>query len=131
MPVLDKLKFDDRGLIPAIIQDGKTGEVVMFAFTNKIALQKTFETGFMHYYSRSRNKLWMKGEESGHTQKVLEIRTDCDNDALLVKVEQKGGACHTGYRSCFFRKIEPLKTKTEDFTEQGEKIFDPKDVYKK
>jgi len=130
MSFVDTLKYDDKGLIPAIIQDAGSGEVLMFAFTNSTALKKTLETGFMHFYSRSRNKLWMKGEESGHTQKVVEIRVDCDTDALLIKVKQKGGACHAGYRSCFYRKIEPLAVDTDAYTEDGKKLFNPDDVYK-
>lgn len=131
MSFMNSLKFDDRGLIPVIIQDTGNDEVLMFAFTNMDALRKTLETGFMHYYSRSRNKLWKKGEESGHTQKVVELRTDCDCDVLLARVEQVGGACHTGYRSCFFRKIEPISPETSKFIEDGDKVFDPGDVYDK
>jgi len=130
MSFIDTLKYDERGLIPAIIQDAENGEVLMFAFTNSTALKKTLETGLMHFYSRSRNKLWMKGEESGHTQKVVEMRVDCDTDALLIKVKQKGGACHTGFRSCFYRKVEPLAVDTDKYTEDGKKLFNPEDVYK-
>ena len=130
MAFFDNLKFDEKGLIPAIVQDAETGEVLMFAFTNAAALKETLETGYMHFYSRSRGKLWKKGEESGHTQKVREIRVDCDMDALLVKVEQEGGACHTGFRSCFYRKLRPLSG-TGEWVETGKKVFEPSDIYGK
>ena len=116
------MKLDEKGLFAAITQDIKSKEVLMMAFMNEEALQKTLETGFVHYYSRSRDKLWKKGETSGHSQRVKEILLDCDEDALLIKVEQSGGACHTGYRSCFYRRF--------DGTAIGEQIFDPKEVYK-
>ncbi len=103
------LKFNEDGLIPVVVQDAKTKEVLMLAYANKEALRKTFETGFAHYFSRSRKKLWMKGEESGNVQRVIEVRVDCDEDALLYIVEQKGVACHTGNYSCFFRKLEGIK----------------------
>lgn len=122
------LKFDDKGLIPAVIQDYKDNEVLMVAFMNDEAVKKTIATGRAHFYSRSRNKLWLKGETSGHIQKVKEIRFDCDADCLLVKVRQIGGACHTGYRSCFYRK---LKGKEGDIQVSGKKMFDPEKVYKK
>ncbi|NYT02089.1 MAG: phosphoribosyl-AMP cyclohydrolase [Methanosarcinales archaeon] len=108
-------------LIPAIAQDWATGEVLMLAYMNQEALAKTRETGMAHYWSRSRQKLWLKGESSGHVQLVKEILMDCDQDALLLKVEQKGGACHTGYRSCFYRTLEGEVV--------GEKIFNPQEVY--
>lgn len=110
-------------LIPAIAQDAETGEVLMLAYMNKEALQKTMETGKAHYWSRSRKKLWLKGESSGHVQMVKEIRIDCDEDTILMKVEQEGGACHMGYRSCFYRDLEGRVI--------GEKIFEPDEVYKK
>lgn len=104
---LDALKWDEQGMIPAIAQDAKTGEVLMFAWMNRESLALTVETGNATYWSRSRGRLWRKGEESGHTQKVLELRADCDRDVLLLKIEQVGGiACHTGRRSCFFTRIE-------------------------
>lgn len=103
------LKFNEDGLIPVVVQDAKTKEVLMLAYANEEALRKTFETGYAHYYSRSRKKLWMKGEESGNVQKVIEVRVDCDEDALLYIVEQKGVACHTGNYSCFFRKLEGIE----------------------
>jgi phosphoribosyl-AMP cyclohydrolase len=119
---LKDLKFDE-GLITAIAQDYKTGEVLMVAFMDKEALQKTIETKRGHYWSRSRRKLWKKGESSGHEQIIHDILIDCDADAVLLKVEQIGGACHTGYRSCFYRTIEGDVI--------GEKLFEPDDVYKK
>jgi len=120
------LKFDSAGLIPAIVQDAATGEVLMTAYMNAESLQKTIETRKTHFWSRSRKKLWMKGETSGHVQKVKGIRADCDRDTLLVKVEQAGGACHLGYRSCFSWQLEG-----EAWVERGEKLFDPEKVYKK
>ena len=104
-----ELKFDEKGLIPAIIQDEATKDVLMVAYMNKESLQKTLETGKTHFWSRSRQAFWLKGETSGHFQLVKEIWYDCDEDTLLVKVEQIGDvACHTGARSCFYRKIELL-----------------------
>jgi phosphoribosyl-AMP cyclohydrolase len=122
---LDFSKFD--GLLPAIVQDAETLEVLMVAFMNEEAWKATLETGKATYYSRSRNKLWVKGESSGHVQMVKEIRIDCDNDTVLLKVEQIGGAaCHEGYKSCFFRKIENGEAVTV-----GMPLFDPEKVYKK
>jgi phosphoribosyl-AMP cyclohydrolase len=122
---LDFKKMD--GLIPAVAQDYKTGEVLMLAFMNEESWKKTLESGKACYYSRSRNKLWLKGETSGNFQIVKEILVDCDNDSLLLKVEQIGdAACHEGYKSCFFRKLEKGKLKTI-----GKRIFNPKEVYKK
>ena len=104
---LNQVKWDDQGLVPAISQDAKTGEILMVAWMNREALELTAKEGRAIFWSRSRKKLWRKGEESGHTQKVLEIRADCDRDVLLLKIEQVGGiACHTGRRSCFFTRIE-------------------------
>jgi len=101
---LSKLKFRD-GLIPVIVQDVNTKEVLMLAYANELAIQRSIATGYAYYWSRSRNKLWMKGETSGNTQRLIEIRVDCDCDALLYLVEQKGNACHTGNRTCFFRRL--------------------------
>lgn len=102
-----ELKFNEKGLIPVIAQDVRTGEVRMFAWANQEAIEKTLQTGYAHYFSRSRNKVWKKGETSGELQKVLEVRVDCDEDALLYIVHQeKDKACHTGERNCFFRDIE-------------------------
>jgi phosphoribosyl-AMP cyclohydrolase len=103
-----KLRFDE-GLLPVIVQDIQTKEVLMLAYVNEKALKKTFETGRAHYWSRSRNKLWMKGETSGNTQEVVEVRVDCDGDALLYMVRQKGVACHTGNYSCFFTRMEGVE----------------------
>lgn len=105
--MIPELKYDDKGLIPAIIQDVKNNEVLMMAYMNRISLEKTIKTGRTHFWSRSRQKYWMKGETSGNVQLVREILYDCDEDTLLIKVEQSGsGACHTGNRTCFYRKIE-------------------------
>lgn len=104
--MFEKLKFDENGLIPVIAQDVKTKEVLMLAYANREAIEKTIQTGLAHYWSRSRKKLWMKGETSGNVQKVVEIRVDCDGDTLLYMVEQIGNACHTGNRSCFFRRLD-------------------------
>ena len=116
------LKFDN-GLIPVIVQDEKTREVLMMAYANNEAVRLTQDSGFAHYYSRSRKKLWKKGEESGHFQKVKRILTDCDEDCLIYEVDQTGAACHTGYMSCFYRTLEG--------TVIGTKVFDPEKVYKK
>ena len=105
-----ELRFDDKGLIPAIIQDDATGEVLMLAYMNEESLRRTLESGRTWFFSRSRQELWCKGETSGNRQYVREIRYDCDGDALLVKVEQVGPACHTGERSCFFRSLEEART---------------------
>ena len=125
---LQGLKFDSNGLIPAIIQDHATGQVLMFAFMNQISVEKTAETGMCHYWSRSRQKLWLKGESSGHVQKVKSIRTDCDKDVLLIAVEQTGAACHDGYESCFYREYQSDKPEWDIV---GTKVFDPEVVYKK
>ncbi len=118
------LKYDDNGLIPAIVQDAETGEVLMMAYMNETALRKTVETGFTHFWSRSRRKYWKKGETSGHVQEVREILIDCDADTLLVKVVQHGpGACHTGHRSCFYRNISG--------EEVSQKVFSEEEVYGK
>ena len=127
MKLPDELKYDRDGLIPAIAQDADTGEVLMVAYMNREAVARTLETGKAHYWSRSRGKLWLKGESSGHVQTVSEIRVDCDADTLLLKVTQEGGACHTGYRSCFYRRVAPGGKGTEIV---GEKVFDPGKVYR-
>ena len=127
-PQLDDLKLDADGLIPAIIQDAQTKPVLMMAWMNREALNKTLETGKTHFYSRSRRKLWLKGESSGHTQAVRSITKDCDQDVLLIEVEQKGAACHEGYVTCFFRKFEPQSGQWQTI---GERVFDPAKVYKK
>ncbi len=124
---LENLKFDEHGMIGAIVQDHATGQVLMFAFMNRQSLELTVQTGKTHFFSRSRQKLWLKGESSGHIQTVKSIHTDCDKDVLLVKVEQVGGACHDGYYSCFYRQFEPGK----DWLINGVKVFEPASVYKK
>ena len=106
MSFYDKLKFNSDGLIPAIIQDASSRRVLMMAWMNRASLEKTVTTGNTHFWSRSRQKFWMKGETSGHIQTVKDIAFDCDGDTLLIQVEQVGAACHEGYRSCFFRSIE-------------------------
>lgn len=124
-------KFDAAGLIPAIVQDASSGEVLMFAWMNKEALDKTLETRVAHYYSRSRGKLWRKGETSGHTQAVEAVRVDCDQDVILLRVRQEGAACHTGYRSCFYREIGdagPGGNASLRVIEAG-RVFDPAVVY--
>ena len=126
-------KFDRDGLLTAVVTDAKSGELLMVAHMNEAALRKTIETGEAWYYSRSRQKLWKKGESSGHVQRVAELRVDCDQDALWLKVEQAGpGACHTGRRSCFYRAL-PLGQKGALKLEfrDGEKTFDPNAVYGK
>lgn len=115
------------GLVSAIAQDAATGEVLMIAWMNQEAFEETVRTGRAVYFSRSRQKLWRKGEESGHVQEVKEIYVDCDADAVLLKICQIGGAaCHEGYKSCFFRRLDK-----DQVTVVGERVFDPKDVYKK
>jgi phosphoribosyl-AMP cyclohydrolase len=106
MKFIDDLKFTEDGLIPAIIQDHQTGQVLMMAWMNRASLEKTVSLGKTVFWSRSRKQLWMKGETSGNVQVVKELAFDCDGDALLIKVEQSGPACHEGYRSCFFRTVE-------------------------
>ncbi|HOL22513.1 MAG TPA: phosphoribosyl-AMP cyclohydrolase [bacterium] len=126
--ILAQVKFDKKGLVPVVVQSAKTKKVIMLAYMNEEALSKTLKTGKMHYYSRSRKKLWLKGEESGNFQEVKDMYIDCDADTLLFVVEQKGGACHTGHYSCFFRK---LNDKKDDFIITGKKVFNPDEVYKK
>jgi phosphoribosyl-AMP cyclohydrolase len=104
--LIAKIKFDEKGLVPAITQDIRDKQVLMLAYMNAQSLQLTIETGLCHYYSRSRKRLWKKGETSGHIQHVKEIYYDCDADTLLILIEQEGPACHTGNRSCFYRRLE-------------------------
>jgi phosphoribosyl-AMP cyclohydrolase len=123
---LNAVKWDEQGLVPVIAQDAKTGEVLMFAWMNREALERTAQLGQAVYWSRSRRKLWHKGEESGHFQKVVELRTDCDNDVILLKIEQVGGiACHTGRRSCFFNRLDD-----ENWHDVEPVLKDPKEIYK-
>jgi phosphoribosyl-AMP cyclohydrolase len=124
---LNKVNWSEEGLVPAIAQDAESGDVLMVAWMNREALRQTVELGEAVYWSRSRKKLWHKGEESGHTQKVREIRLDCDEDVVLLKVEQAGGiACHTGRRSCFFQKLEKGKWLAVEPV-----LKDPHEIYKK
>jgi phosphoribosyl-AMP cyclohydrolase len=117
-----------NGLLPAIVQDCKSGKILMLAYISRESWEKTLEKGEAHYWSRSRGEIWHKGGTSGHVQKIREILIDCDNDTVLFKVEQVGGAaCHTGYESCFYRKVEPDMS----VTVVGTKVFDPERVYKK
>jgi len=115
------LDFGEDGLIPAVAQDADTGDVLMLAYVSPEAFERTRETGRAHYYSRSREEIWEKGATSGNVQRVEEVRVDCDGDSLLYLVEQEGGACHTGYESCFHR--------TADGEVVGERVFDPDDAY--
>ncbi len=138
------LAFDD-GLAPAVAQDADSGDVLMLAYADREAVERTVETGLAHYYSRSREELWRKGTTSGHVQRVREVRIDCDGDALLYLVDQEGGACHTGHRSCFYRAVEGVDGAEEgdevdehsdeaddlrlDVEHVGEEVFDPDAVY--
>jgi phosphoribosyl-AMP cyclohydrolase len=115
-----------NGLVPAIIQDYQTGKILMLGFLNKLAWEKTLETGLVHFYSRTRDKLWLKGETSGHYLVLKEIYVDCDEDTLLLKVEPKGPVCHEGYMSCFYRKLENGKLKIVE-----KKLYHPEEVYGK
>lgn len=124
---LNKVNWSQDGLVPAIAQERASGRVLTLAWMNRDALRKTFETGEAHYWSRSRRKLWHKGEDSGHVQRVLAIRLDCDNDAVLLEVEQQGGiACHTGRHSCFFQRLDDGGWKAVDPV-----VKDPAEIYKK
>jgi len=121
-------KFDEEGLIPVVIQDADSGEVLMLAYMDKEALRRTLREKKTVFYSRSRKKYWLKGESSGHFQEVVEVLTDCDRDTILIRVCQKGGACHLGYRSCFVHQIDPLGNISKI---TAEKIFDPDSIYRK
>ena len=123
---MSKIKSDENGLMPVVVQEVGSKDVLMFAWMNRDALARTVESGEAVYWSRSRRKLWHKGEESGHTQKVIEVRTDCDNDVILLIVEQVGGiACHTGRHSCFYQKLEDGEWKVMDPV-----LKDPEKIYK-
>src|SRR5215510_10171359 len=128
MAFYEKLKFDADGLIPAIVQEQKTGRVLMMAWMNRASLEKTIATGKTYFWSRSRQKFWMKGETSGHTQAVKDISFDCDGDTLLIQVDQIGAACHEGYRSCFFRSVGGGTT---SFTTTEPQLKPPGDIYGK
>ncbi len=127
MSFYDKLKWTSDGLIPAIIQEAGTGRVLMMAWMNRASLESTVTTGKTHFWSRSRQKYWMKGEESGHTQTVKDIAFDCDGDTLLIQVEQSGAACHEGFKSCFFRSVEK---DGRAFKETEPRLLNPADIYK-
>ncbi len=124
-------KFDASGLVTCVATDAASGEVLMVAHMNEEALRKTIATGEAWYFSRSRNALWRKGETSGQTQRVVEIRTDCDQDAVWIRVEQQGAACHTGRRSCFYRRVETAEGEVRLALVDAGRLFDPKEVYKK
>jgi len=126
MSWLDEIKWDEQGLLPVIAQDASSGQVLMVAWMNREALRLTHEKGEAVYWSRSRAKLWHKGEESGHTQLVKEMRLDCDNDVLLLSIEQRGGiACHTGRQHCFYKRLQGDQWSTVDPV-----LKDPKEIYK-
>lgn len=127
MHVLDRLKYDANGLVTAVVQDAENGEVLMVAYMNREALERTLREGKVCFWSRSRQSLWVKGETSGHCQIVQSILVDCDMDALLLKVKQIGVACHEGYRSCFFREI----TSTGDLQTIADRLVNPDEVYGK
>ena len=125
MNAVDKIQFNEKGLVPVITQDFVTSEILMMAWMNKEALSLSIKTQNAVYFSRSRKKLWFKGEESGHTQQIIEIYTDCDQDTIMLKVNQKGGiACHTGRANCFFNKL-----KNNEWVSITEVIKDPKEIY--
>ena len=124
-------KFDASGLVTCVATDTATGDLLMVAHMNDEALRKTIATGEAWYFSRSRNALWRKGESSGHTQRVVEMRTDCDQDAVWIRVEQVGAACHTGRRSCFYRKVEGEGDKVSLSFVDADRIFDPGLIYRK
>ncbi len=128
MSFYDKLKFNPDGLIPAIVQEQSTGRVLMMAWMNRASLETTLMTGRTHFWSRSRQKFWMKGESSGHTQQVKDVAFDCDGDTLLIQVEQIGAACHEGYKSCFFRSVE---ADAASFKTTELQLQTPEDIYGK
>ena len=126
-----KPKFDASGLVTCVATDAGTGEVLMVAHMNDEALRKTIASGEAWYFSRSRNALWQKGESSGHVQRVVEMRMDCDQDAIWIRVEQTGAACHTGRRSCFYRAVTAGEGGAQLSFVDAEKLFDPQTVYRK
>ncbi len=121
---LDQVKYDDKGLVTGIVQDIENNEILMVAYMNRDALRATLEGPYTNFWSRSRQKYWVKGESSGHTQEVKEVYVDCDVDAILIKVKQNVAACHVGHRSCFYRKLEDGTLKVI-----SEPVFDPKETY--
>ena len=126
LPFLDDLKWDAAGLVPAVVQDADSGEVLMLAWMDRDALRRTWETGQTHFFSRSRRSHWHKGGTSGHVQHVAEVRVDCDGDVLLIRARQVGGACHEGYRSCFFRRVDACGR----LEVTAERVFAPEEVYR-
>lgn len=123
--LLENVKYDANGLVTAIAQDNETGDILMVAYMTEATLRRTFETSIMTYWSRSRQEVWVKGQTSGNVQEVIETRIDCDGDALLFRVKQHGGAaCHTGFKSCFHRRVEGDRLIVD-----GERVFDPQNVY--
>lgn len=126
MKFLDRIKFNKQGLVPAIIQEEKTRQVLMLGWMSREAIEKTISTNKVHFWSRSREKIWLKGEVSGHYQLLQKIYIDCDEDSLLIKVKQIKGACHKGFRSCFFRQI----TSEGELEVMEESVFNPEEVYK-
>ena len=122
-------KFDDNGLISAIAQDSQTGQILMVAYMNRQSLEMTIQTGYATYFSRSRQKLWKKGEQSGHVQKVEQILVDCDQDCLILKVAVDAGQCHVGYRSCFYRALKKNTDKKLKFI--ADKVYNPQKTYRK
>ena len=126
MSFIDGLKFNEQGLIPAIVQEEGSGRVLMMAWMNADSIRSTLETGKTHFWSRSRQKYWMKGESSGNTQQVKDVAYDCDGDTLLIQVEQIGAACHEGYKSCFFTSVKDGESEVTE-----ERLFDPDEVYGK
>jgi phosphoribosyl-AMP cyclohydrolase len=128
MSFYDQLKFTDDGLIPAIVQDATSGRVLMMAWMNRASLETTVRTGRTHFWSRSRQKFWMKGEESGHTQTVRELSFDCDGDTLLIRVDQIGAACHEGFKSCFYRAVDQDGTSVRVIEPQ---LLKPEQIYAK
>jgi len=122
-------KFDDNGLIPVVAQDSQTGQILMVAYMNRQALELTIQTGYATYFSRSRQKVWKKGEQSGHVQKVEQILVDCDQDCLILKAAVDAGQCHVGYRSCFYRALKKNTNKKLEFI--ADKVFNPQKTYRK
>ena len=124
-------KFDDNGLITAIAQDSQSGQILMVAYMNRQALDLTIQTGYATYFSRSRQKVWKKGEQSGHVQKVEQILVDCDQDCLILKVAIDAGQCHVGYRSCFYRALKLKKNTKKKLEFIADRAYDPKKIYRK
>ncbi|MCH7556239.1 MAG: phosphoribosyl-AMP cyclohydrolase [Planctomycetes bacterium] len=122
-------KFDSKGLITVVAQDSETGQILMVAYMNRQALELTIQTGYATYFSRSRQKLWKKGEQSGHVQKVEQILVDCDQDCIVLKVTIEAGQCHAGYRSCFYRALKKNTEKKLEFI--ADRTYDPKKIYRK